>query len=119
MSTVTSSAGSAGTRPASTSGLIAGAPDRERPLLPPACVVAAGPQDREGRLVVVTGAGAAIDRRHRGAPAEVTGNRRRARRALRTNPDDRLPADPLGRIEGGDRILQGRDVADVRPQSSV
>src|ERR1700741_3727681 len=37
----------------------------------------------------------------------------------RTNADDRLPADPLGRIEGGDGIVEGRDVADVRPQSSV
>src|SRR6516164_6730358 len=37
----------------------------------------------------------------------------------RTNPDDRLPADPLGRVEGGDGIVEGRDVADVRPQSSV
>src|SRR3954463_4102791 len=37
----------------------------------------------------------------------------------RTNADDRLPADPLGRIESGDGILEGRDVTDVRPQSSV
>src|SRR6266849_3950422 len=37
----------------------------------------------------------------------------------RTNADDRLPVDPLGRIEGGDGIVEGRDVADVRPQSSV
>ncbi len=37
----------------------------------------------------------------------------------RTNADDRLPADPLGRIEGGDGIVEGRDGADVRPQSSV
>jgi hypothetical protein len=37
----------------------------------------------------------------------------------RTNADDRLPADPLGRIESGDGIVEGRDVADVRPQSSV
>src|SRR3954467_9595982 len=37
----------------------------------------------------------------------------------RTNADDRLPADPSGRIEGGDGIVEGRDVADVRPQSSV
>src|SRR5215207_1269024 len=33
--------------------------------------------------------------------------------------DDRLPADPLGRIEGGDGIVEGRDVADVRPEPSV
>src|SRR6202035_3225103 len=37
----------------------------------------------------------------------------------RTNADDRLPADPLGRIESGDGIVEGCDVADVRPQSSV
>src|SRR6266550_7342572 len=37
----------------------------------------------------------------------------------RTNADDRLPVDPLGRIESGDGIVEGRDVADVRPQSSV
>src|ERR687888_1047471 len=37
----------------------------------------------------------------------------------RTNADDRLPADPLGRIEGGDGIVEGRDLADVRPQPSV
>src|SRR5262252_2609497 len=39
--------------------------------------------------------------------------------SLWTNADDRLPADPLGRVEGGDGIVEGRDVADVRPQSSV
>src|SRR5882757_5127881 len=37
----------------------------------------------------------------------------------RTNADDRLPGDPLGRVEGGDGIVEGRDVADVGPQSSV
>src|SRR6476659_11137104 len=37
----------------------------------------------------------------------------------RPNADDRLPADPLGRIEGRDGIVEGRDVADVRPQPSV
>jgi len=37
----------------------------------------------------------------------------------RTNADDRLPFDPLGRVERGDRIVEGRDGADVRPQSSV
>src|SRR4051795_9191273 len=39
--------------------------------------------------------------------------------SLRTNADDRLPGDPLGRIEGGDGIVEARDVADVAPQSSV
>src|SRR5215467_6128093 len=37
----------------------------------------------------------------------------------RTNTDDRLPRASLGRVEGGDGIVEGRDVADVRPQSSV
>src|SRR5690242_6355790 len=37
----------------------------------------------------------------------------------RTNANDRLPADPLGRVEGGDSLVEARDVADVRPQSSV
>src|SRR4051812_48356110 len=37
----------------------------------------------------------------------------------RTNADDRFPADPLGWIESGNSIVEGRDVADVRPQSSV
>src|SRR5690348_18108952 len=37
----------------------------------------------------------------------------------RTNADDRPSADPLGRIESGDGVVEGRDVADVRPQSSV
>src|SRR5206468_12395161 len=36
-----------------------------------------------------------------------------------TNADDRLPLDPLGRVEGGDGVVEGRDVADVGPQSSV
>src|ERR1700756_5107178 len=40
-------------------------------------------------------------------------------RLLWKNADDRLPADPLGRVEGGDGIVEGGDVADVRPQSSV
>src|SRR3954471_1924046 len=37
----------------------------------------------------------------------------------RTNADDRLPADPLGRVEGCNGIVEGRDVADVGSQSSV
>jgi hypothetical protein len=36
-----------------------------------------------------------------------------------TNADDRLPLEPLGRIECGDGIVEGRDVADVCPQPSV
>ena len=39
--------------------------------------------------------------------------------SLWTNADDRLPVASLGRVEGGDSIVEGRDVADVRPQSSV
>src|SRR5437660_7233436 len=37
----------------------------------------------------------------------------------RTNADDRLPRASLGRVEGGDGVVEGCDVADVRPQSSV
>src|SRR6476646_10902476 len=37
----------------------------------------------------------------------------------RTNAEDRLPLASLGPVEGGDGIVEGRDVADVRPQSSV
>jgi hypothetical protein len=36
-----------------------------------------------------------------------------------SNPDDRLPFAPVGRVEGGDGVLERRDVADVRPQPSV
>jgi hypothetical protein len=39
--------------------------------------------------------------------------------SLLTNADDRLPGASLGRVEGGDGIVEGRDVADVGPQSSV
>src|SRR5262245_46393242 len=39
--------------------------------------------------------------------------------SLLTNADDRLSCDPVGRVEGRDRLVEGRDVADVRPQSSV
>src|SRR5439155_26657889 len=35
------------------------------------------------------------------------------------NADDRLPRDPLGRVEGGDSVVEARDVADIGPQSSV
>jgi hypothetical protein len=37
----------------------------------------------------------------------------------RTNADDRLAADPLGRVKGRNGIVEGRDVADVRLESSV
>jgi hypothetical protein len=36
-----------------------------------------------------------------------------------TNKDNRLPLDPGDRVESGDRIVEDRDGADVRPQSSV
>src|ERR1700709_1205234 len=42
-----------------------------------------------------------------------------ASESLWTNADDRLPVAALGRGEGGDSIVEGRDVADVGPQSSV
>src|SRR6201987_4572662 len=35
------------------------------------------------------------------------------------NTDDRLSLDPLGRVEGGNRIVEGRDVADVCPQPTI
>jgi hypothetical protein len=37
----------------------------------------------------------------------------------RANEDDRLSRGPLGRVEGADGVVEGRDVADVGPQSSV
>src|ERR1700739_4732870 len=37
----------------------------------------------------------------------------------RTHADARLSLASLGPVEGGDGIVEGRDVADVRPQSSV
>src|SRR5215469_14591041 len=40
-------------------------------------------------------------------------------RRSRTNADDGLPVASLVRVEGGDSVVEGRDVADVRPQSSV
>src|SRR3954470_24724978 len=46
-------------------------------------------------------------------------NRSPSPESSRTNANDCLPVDPLGRVEGGDGIVKGRDVADVRPQSSV
>ena len=37
----------------------------------------------------------------------------------RLNADDCLDGSPLGRVEDGDSFVEGRDVPDVRPQSSV
>src|ERR1044071_8627357 len=35
------------------------------------------------------------------------------------NADDRLSFDPLGPVEGGNGVIEGRDVADVRPHPTV
>src|SRR5215470_2432022 len=35
------------------------------------------------------------------------------------NADDRLPLDPLGPVEGGNRIVEGSHVADVCPQLTI
>jgi hypothetical protein len=35
------------------------------------------------------------------------------------NADDRLPCAPLGRAEDRNGVVEGRNVADIRPQSSV
>src|ERR1700682_2516648 len=35
------------------------------------------------------------------------------------NADDRLSLDPLGRVEGGNRIVKGSHVADVCPQPTI
>src|SRR5262245_25193550 len=35
------------------------------------------------------------------------------------NADDRLSLDPLGRVEGGNRIVEGSQVADVWPQPTI
>ena len=48
-------------------------------------------------------------RRHSRSPSESS----------RANANHRLPGASLGRVEGGDGIVEGRDGADVRPQSSV
>jgi hypothetical protein len=47
------------------------------------------------------------------------GRTARPHRVLAANADDRLPIASLGRVEGGDGFVEGRDVADVRSQSSV
>src|SRR3954471_15584058 len=36
-----------------------------------------------------------------------------------TNADNRLPLASFGRVQGGDGVVEGRDGADVRPQSAV
>src|SRR6266567_9063913 len=37
----------------------------------------------------------------------------------RMNADDRLSLDPLGRVEGGDGIVEGSHLADVCPQPTI
>ena len=37
----------------------------------------------------------------------------------RMNADDRLSLDPLGWVEGGDRIVEGSHFADVCPQPTI
>src|ERR1700758_3193814 len=51
----------------------------------------------------------------------IHGEARTARplRVFTTNADDRLPIASLGRVEGGAGVVEGRDVADVRLQSSI
>src|SRR6187431_2026045 len=39
--------------------------------------------------------------------------------SLWTNADDRLPLDPLGRVESGNGVVEGHDGADVRPQPTI
>src|SRR6516165_6203881 len=62
-------------------------------------------------------------RGHRAQPADLdSAGRPRASMGAccsRTNADDRLPLASLGPVEGGDGVVEGRDVADVRLQSSV
>src|SRR3954453_23950876 len=43
----------------------------------------------------------------------------RCANSLRANADDRLSLDPLGRIERRNGIIEGRDIADDRSQTSV
>src|SRR6516165_6017200 len=59
--------------------------------------------------------------RRRRADRDSTGRPRLSIGACRsrTNADYSLPVDPLGLVEGGDGVIEGRDGADVRPQSSV
>src|SRR4051812_42685870 len=42
-----------------------------------------------------------------------------ANESLWANADDRLSCDPVGRVEGRDGIIEGRELADVPPQSPV
>src|SRR4051812_43020539 len=56
------------------------------------------------------------------SPADLSSAGRRTsigERRSGANADDRIALASLGRIQGGDGIVQGRDLADVGPQSSV
>src|SRR5947209_19948638 len=58
--------------------------------------------------------------RARSRPAgKMEGRTARPPESSRTNADDRLSHASLGRVEGGDSFVEGRDVANVPPQSSV
>jgi hypothetical protein len=82
-----------------------------------------GPSDGSARLSVATYPS------HRGPPVRRIGRRwcfqclprprQAGRESLWTNADDRLPLASLGRVEGRNGIVEGRDVVDVRPQPSV
>src|SRR3954467_14710846 len=48
-----------------------------------------------------------------------TGRNSGVAESSRTNADDCLSLDPLARVERRDGIVEGRDVADVRPQPAV
>jgi hypothetical protein len=47
------------------------------------------------------------------------GQNRSLLESSRTNADDRFPRMPRGRVEDGDGFVEGRHVADVRPQTSI
>src|SRR5438552_13280422 len=44
---------------------------------------------------------------------------RQSPESSRMNANDRLSLDPLGRVEGGNRIVKGSHVADVSPQPTI
>ena len=73
-------------------------------------------EQRKGRVLRI---GQVRDDVHILEPATAPAACIDGRVSLRTNADDRLPRDPLGRVESGDGIVEGRYFADVRPQPSV
>src|SRR5262249_45130138 len=52
-------------------------------------------------------------------PTTTLATERSVNESLRTNADDRLSCHSVGRVDGRVGLVEGRDVADVRPQSSV